>query len=86
MALWRNGLARWTSDPEVPGSSPAGMFVCILVCFQKRSIFAVSGNQYVSSTFPLYAFWNTIGQSSCEQENVLNNNLQAHTVSALCVR
>ena len=21
---WRNGLARWTSNPEVPGSSPGG--------------------------------------------------------------
>lgn len=21
-SLWRNGIARWTSNPEAPGSSP----------------------------------------------------------------
>ena len=36
MSLWRNGLARWTSNPEVPGSSPGRdvFFVklIILIC------------------------------------------------------
>ena len=36
MSLWRNGLARWTSNPEVPGSSP-GRDVCLhLGMFSKK--------------------------------------------------
>ena len=35
-SLWRNGIARWTSNPEAPGSSPGRDVNQLVVAFWMR--------------------------------------------------
>ena len=35
-SLWRNGIARWTSNPEAPGSSPGRDVITKCAAFWMR--------------------------------------------------